>query len=85
MQNILLPDKCYTVNNTDGSIIIVKNGEKGYWPAPGMTLEAADEKNASMGVSYAEREAMTYASVFGWNLPIADPSKHRKAKALAEK
>lgn len=61
---------------------IVKRGEDGYYPAPGMTLAAADSKNATMEVSHAQREAMHVGSMFGWHVPGADPARCGYAEAL---
>lgn len=71
-----LPDLCYVfVEGEDfgREIGIVKRGEQGYYPAPGMTREVADKKNATMKVSHAQREAMAIGSMFGWHVPGANP------------
>ncbi len=78
-----LPTFAYVVTPT-GPIAIVKRGELGFWPAPGMTVEAADKKNFVMGVSHAEREAMLAGSMFGWDCPGAMAINCTWAKALVE-
>lgn len=74
-----LPSLCYV--HVPGQPIgrhigIVKRGELGYFPAPGMTMAAADKKNAVMDVSHEQREAMSVGSMFGWTVPGANPAKY---------
>jgi len=68
-------DFAYAINPSDHTVILIKRGEVGFWPSPGMTAEAADAKNASMGLSYNERTAMEMGSMFGWDVPGARPYK----------
>lgn len=84
------PQFAYALLPVDGSVILIKRGETGYWPSPGMTPEAADEKNEIMGLSFNEREAMQMGSLFGWHVPGAKPykedgsPKYYKAESLVE-
>lgn len=64
-------------------LILIERGSRGYWPRHYQTAAHADAFNARHGVSPAMREAMVHGSVFGWDLPIADPAKHADAKLLA--
>jgi len=38
-----------------------------------------DEQNAKMGVSRAQEEAMKAGSMFGWDVPAADPKNYDDA------
>jgi hypothetical protein len=80
-----LPDLCYVHipgKPVGQHIGIVKRGEEGYYPAPGMTLAAADRKNEVMGVTHAQREAMQVGSMFGWNVPGVNPAKWERAAPI---
>lgn len=75
-----LPDMCWGVLATTNEIIIVKKGEKGYYktdyPAA-KSREAAEEwcneLNDRMGITKNVRKAMESGSMFGWDIPAADP------------
>lgn len=80
-----LPDVCYVHipgRPVGEHVGIVKRGELGYYPAPGMTLAAADRKNEQLGVSHAQREAMQVGSMFGWHVPGVNPAKWDKASPI---
>jgi hypothetical protein len=68
-----LPEICAAAHPTEGIAILIKRGERGYWPSEGM---AVDEFNARRGITPAQREAMLHGSVFGFDAPIADPLNH---------
>lgn len=80
-----LPEKAFIDNARDQStgaprILGVKRGESGYYPI--FTGLSADELNAMHGVSAAQREAMYFGSLFGWEVPGAYPeawTRHRGA------
>lgn len=82
-----LPEMCYGVLVTTNEIIIIKRGENCYhptgWPAA-KTLEAAekwcDEKNEGIGVTRAQRKAMEMGSMWGWDVPAADPDNEINQK-----
>lgn len=66
-------------------MILVKRGECGYWPVDGMTYEAADARNAELGVSHAMRECMAAGSMCGWDVRAAnDLSLFEGAQSLVE-
>jgi len=80
-----LPALCYVHipgRSVGQHIGIVKRGEEGYYPAPGMTMAAADRKNEIMGVTHAQREAMQAGSMFGWHVPGTNPAKWTKAAPI---
>lgn len=74
---------CWTVDPVTDGVVLVRRGHKGYWPLEGMSKEAADKRNAVLGVTPAMRESMTYGSVFGWHIPLADPDEAERIFSLA--
>jgi hypothetical protein len=79
-----LPVSCYGTLPSDGSLILIKRGETGFWRAEGYTLGTmvptwdalADILNNRRGVSKAQRAAMEAGSCFGWDVPAADPANY---------
>ena len=77
-----LPERCYSVLPSSGEIIIIKRGEKGYFKAdiPAADKEEArsivNEYNAKLGVGRAQEEAMKAGSMFGFQVPAADPKNY---------
>lgn len=76
-----LPDKCFSYLETTGEMIVITKGEKGYTPTgiypqdatPKEGVAAANEAN---GVSRAQEAAMVAGSMFGWQVPGADPKNY---------
>ena len=83
-----LPDKCYAVLPSGDEIIIVKKGESGYYHTDkyghdrAEALAIVDECNESGGVSKAQAAAMLAGSMFGWEVPAADPKNYDKEGQL---
>jgi len=85
-----LPASCFAVLLTTGELIQIRAGEKGYyrlgqrWPEreasnKGITLDAfADFLNEEDGVTKAQREAMECGSMWGWEVPGANPDLYDK-------
>lgn len=80
-----IPEVCYAFLEEENAVIGILRGQPGY-RIPGNLPDQArassavgkawvDRQNAKMGVAPAQREAMVAGSMFGWNLPIADPNK----------
>ena len=76
-----LPDMCYVNTYTQG-IGIVKKGEDGFYKTDlaetnGVSGKEADklvdELNDRLGVTKAQAQAMHIGSMFGWDVPGADP------------
>lgn len=76
-----LPEKCFSVLQSTGELIILERGKMGYTPAntkaEGMIpREGADIANETMGVTKAQEAAMVAGSMFGWHTPAADPKNY---------
>jgi len=61
-------------------LIMVMKDRSGYWPASvvGIVDEtmAAEKWNTAHGISKAEAEAMFAGSMWGWDVPAADPANY---------
>ena len=77
-----LPERCYSVLSGSDEIIIIKRGEKGYFKTDIPVTDKdearsiANEYNAKLGVSRAQEEAMKAGSMFGFQVPAADPRNY---------
>ena len=77
-----LPERCYSVLSGSDEIIIIKRGEKGYFKTDIPVTDKdearsiANEYNAKLGVSKAQEEAMKAGSMFGFQVPAADPRNY---------
>ena len=77
-----LPEQCYSVLSGSDKIIIIKRGEKGYFKTdiPVTDKDEArnivNEYNTKLGVSKAQEEAMKAGSMFGFQVPAADPRNY---------
>ena len=83
-----LPKQCYSTLASTGEIILIKRGEDGYFPSdlPNSGKEenrrVVDERNRKIGVSKAQEAAMSAGSMFGWDVPAADPRSYDKNGVL---
>lgn len=93
-----MPDFCYSVLPSDLSIIIIKAGEEGYYPAPELKIrdgrvmpfpqrealvnQRVDALNAIEGVDRATRMAMEFGSMWGWEKESATIEFWREELAL---
>lgn len=76
-----LPDTCFTYVKSENEIGMIKCGETGYYPVKlknsGTFTEhpqdIVDRMNRELGVTHAEVMAMEIGSMFGWDVPGADP------------
>lgn len=77
-----LPEMCFSTLKSTGQLICIKRGETGYYPSDWDTGERernkmlADELNAELGVTPAQRQAMETGSMFGWDVPGAEPQNY---------
>ena len=77
-----LPEVCYSILPSTGDVIIIKHGESGYYRCEYSTedkafnREFANDRNANLGVSKAQIEAMLAGSMYGWDVPAADPKSY---------
>ena len=81
--NEQLPELCFSVLPSTGELIKISRGEKGYYPCydknaddPKSNREFADDRNAKLGVSKAQEQAMLAGSMFGWHVPAANPKNY---------
>ncbi len=74
-----LPELCGARNPTDGELVILKRGELGYFAAP----EGFDiiKFNRNLKVTAPQIEAMLIGSMFGFDVPGANPAAHNGASA----
>jgi len=74
-----LPAFCMSTLPSDGSLIVITHKEKGYKFSDISTPEAAENEylakyiNDLLGVTPAQEAAMVAGSMFGWNVPAANP------------
>ena len=81
-----LPDACFATLNTTEELIQIRAGEKGYYrlgqafpkrlcqEQGGITMDQlADRWNIEKGITKAQREAMEVGSMWGWEVPGANP------------
>lgn len=76
-----LPEKCFSLLESTGEIIVITKGEKGYsptgiYPQDDSPKEGVAALNASNGVTKAQEAAMVAGSMFGWDTPAADPRNY---------
>ena len=83
-----LPDRCYSILESTGDIILIQKGKKGYYHidvTEGTKEENrafVDSQNVKLGITKAQEEAMKAGSMFGWAVPAADPQNYDDKGAL---
>lgn len=76
-----LPDFCFATEAVTDTVILLKNGDMGFYPYLQGTIkgkEAAHALNAEFNVSPAQAAAMKMGSLFGWNIPGANPDNYNE-------
>ncbi|MFT8889668.1 MAG: DUF4316 domain-containing protein [Ethanoligenens sp.] len=69
-----LPEISYVRNLSDGQVVAIKRGESGYYPYS--TEKTVEELNQTLGVTKAQAAAMQFGSMFGWDVPGANPAAY---------
>jgi len=70
-----LPELCYTtLPSNQGQVIAIRRGEPGYYPI--VTALTAEELNGDANITAAQISAMLAGSLFGWDVPGADPERY---------
>ena len=83
-----LPERCYSVAESTGNLIIITKGEMGFTNVNDkkntleQNRELADGHNAEMGVTKVQEQAMLAGSMFGWNVAAADPKNYNEQGKL---
>jgi hypothetical protein len=75
-----LPERSYAYHPTSGETIMVKRGERGFYP---VTTDVKPELlNKVRGVTPQQAAAMLTGSLFGWDCPLADPAEFTEGDAI---
>lgn len=80
-----LPEVAYAVHLLDGSAVLIKRGESGFYPLdtdkfPQAVAEPeafVSQMNKQMGVRPSAAEAMKLGSMFSWDMPGANPEAYK--------
>lgn len=82
-----LPNLCYGVLPAEPKIILLKAGEKGYWESRIEKCKDFDEAerlcdylNENIEVTKSQRKAMEFGSMWGFDVPAADPDNEINKK-----
>lgn len=85
-----LPETCLSTLPGEGKLVVLKRGETGYYPSDWGTGSKAENKkiaewhNHQCGISPAQAMAMQAGSMFGFDIPGADPQwYYDEAKFIA--
>ena len=71
MRTEKLPEYCYARLISDNSPIKIIRGESGYYPQP--EYFDVEKLNRLSNVTPEQQEAMLVGSMFGWDVPGANP------------
>lgn len=79
-----LPQECFGVLASTGETILIKFGEKGYYPQESLKWRNAHELNEEIfGITdKAISMAMQMGSMFGWDVPATNPDTWREKVEL---
>lgn len=79
-----LPPYCASRLRTTNEPILLKSGHKGYWLAPTKDFDV-EKFNKARRVTPAQRMAMEIGSIFGFDVPGADPDFHHTTRTTTIK
>lgn len=76
-----LPEYCFVALKTTNEVVMVHRYERGYSPThegnePWYGEATANAVNADRGITKAQAKAMEMGSMFGWDIPAADPNNY---------
>ena len=75
-----LPERSYAYHPVTGATIMVKLGEAGFYT---VTTDVKPELlNKVRGITLQQAAAMLAGSMFGWDVPLADPAHVTEADAI---
>ena len=80
----VLPYTCFSTLPSGGDLIMIERNHRGYIKVPQSKRDAeknrlmADRMNERFGVSKAQEAAMLAGSMYGWDVPGADPKRYDK-------
>lgn len=86
-----LPERCFSMLQSTGEVIAIERGKIGYLVtdntcSPTLARKTADLINSKLGVSKQQDAAMSAGSMFGWDIPAADPKNYdAEGKAIKPK
>ena len=81
-----LPRYSYAYLPTTQEEIRVDIAESGYTPIRKQgNARAANEMNRELGITPAQTEAMKVGSMFGWDVPGADPKNYDETRKAIKK
>lgn len=89
-REIQLPETCLSTLPSTGQLIVIKRGERGYYPSDWSTDDAAenrniaDSHNGKRGITKAQEEAMLAGSMHGWDVPAAKPQVQEQIQKKRE-
>jgi len=79
-----LPELCFSILPSTGTLICIQRGKNGYSPSdwdtgdPAQNWELADYNNPQLGVTTAQRKAMETGSMVWLGLSAADPRSYKQ-------
>lgn len=71
-----LPEICFAMNDVNNKVVILKKGILGYFNYDNVSNSSVDELNDSIGVIKTQVAAMKVGSMFGWDVPGANPENY---------
>jgi hypothetical protein len=64
-----LPAFCFITRETTGETVIIRRGEKGFFPCNASEKIDAEQSNKKLGITPKQFEAMEHGSFLGFNNP----------------